>query len=173
MARRSPKMERRESPPRGCDFFLSRALGRRSHLSQLTDPKAGPTAFSYGPDGNLLSVTDPRGGVTRYAYDNRNRRTSRTDPLGRAESYSYDALGNLTGLTDRRGKLAGFSYDGLGRRTFAGFGASAGQPTTYESTVSYTWDGGNRLTQAADSIAGAITRALSCHGVPWFHEGKW
>lgn len=86
MARRSPKMERRESQPRGCDFFLSRALGRRSHLSQLTDPKAGPTAFSYGPDGNLLSVTDPRGGVTRYAYDNRNRRTSRTDPLGRAES---------------------------------------------------------------------------------------
>ncbi len=47
------------------------------------------------------------------------------------------------------------SYDGLNRRTFAGFGTLAGP--TYESTVSYTYDAGNRLTQAVDSITGTIT----------------
>jgi RHS repeat-associated protein len=58
-------------------------------------------------------------------------------------------------FTDRRGKVAQFSYDGLNRRTSAGYGWNG---TAYESTVSYTFDSGNRLTQAVDSISGTITR---------------
>ena len=46
-------------------------------------------------------------------------------------------------------------YDALNRRTFAGFGQSG---SNYESTINYSYDGGNRLTQAADSIAGTIVR---------------
>jgi RHS repeat-associated protein len=49
-----------------------------------------------------------------------------------------------------------FTYDGLNRRTFAGFGTRAGP--TYESTIGYSYDAGNRLTQAVDSVTGAITR---------------
>jgi RHS repeat-associated protein len=53
-----------------------------------------------------------------------------------------------------------FSYDGLNRKTGAGFGAvTNGGNTTYESTIAYTYDSGNRLTQADDSMAGTITRA--------------
>jgi RHS repeat-associated protein len=44
----------------------------------------------------------------------------------------------------------------LNRRTFAGFGTQVGP--TYESTVTYTWDGGNRLTKIVDSMTGTITR---------------
>jgi len=62
----------------------------------------------------------------------------------------------VTQFTDRRGKVTTFSYDGLNRRTFAGFGTQAGP--IYESTVTYSYDAGNRLTQAVDSVTGTITR---------------
>ncbi|MGB8414566.1 MAG: hypothetical protein WCE23_17255 [Candidatus Binatus sp.] len=48
-----------------------------------------------------------------------------------------------------------FQYDPLNRRKFAGFGQRGSQ---YESSINYTWDAGNRLTGATDSIAGTITR---------------
>jgi RHS repeat-associated protein len=73
-----------------------------------------------------------------------------------ARMYAYDANGNLTQYTDRDGTIDIFSYDALNRLSFAGFGynGSAG----YESTISYTWDPGNRMTQLADSVAGTIAR---------------
>ncbi|PYX58555.1 MAG: hypothetical protein DMG76_08565 [Acidobacteria bacterium] len=90
-------------------------------------------------------------------HDNMDRLLSRKDALLNLESYQHDGNGNLTQFTDRRGKVAVFSYDGLNRRTFAGFGMQAGP--TYESTVTNTYDAGNRLTQSVDSIGGTITRS--------------
>ena len=46
-------------------------------------------------------------------------------------------------------------YDGLNRRIFAGFGWNG---SSYESTITDGYDGGNRLTSAVDSTAGTITR---------------
>jgi RHS repeat-associated protein len=66
-----------------------------------------------------------------------------------------DANNNLTQFTDRRGKIDVFNYDGLNRRTFLGFGKSG---NSYESTISYTYDAANRLTQAVDSMSGTVTR---------------
>src|SRR5689334_9484326 len=68
---------------------------------------------------------------------------------------AIDGNDNLASHTDRRGKVTAYQYDALNRRTFVGFGQSG---ATYESTINYTWDGGNRLTQVADSMAGTITR---------------
>jgi len=34
--------------------------------------------------------------------------------------------------------------------------------TPHQSTIGYTWDGGDRLTQVVDSIAGTIARAGAC-----------
>jgi RHS repeat-associated protein len=84
------------------------------------------------------------------------RRASRTDPLHATETYVYDGNGNLVRFTDRRGVVTVYQYDGLNRQTFAGFGASGGG---YQSTINYTWDPGNRVTAAVDSIAGTITRS--------------
>jgi YD repeat-containing protein len=64
--------------------------------------------------------------------------------------------GNLSQFTDRRSKVTTFNYDGLNRRTFAGFGTVAGP--AYESTLSYSYDAGNRLKQVVDSTGGTITR---------------
>jgi RHS repeat-associated protein len=83
------------------------------------------------------------------------RLLTRSDPLGRQENYRYDSAGNLTQFTDRRGKLTAFQYDALNRSIFSGFGQSG---ASYESTVGYTYDAGNRLTQTVDSITGTITR---------------
>lgn len=129
-------------------------------LMKITDAVEGATRFTYDPNGNLLSVTDARNSVTSYTYDSMDRAISRRDPLLRIESYVYDLAGNLTKVTDRRGKVTNLTYDALNRRTFAGFGAVvSGQNTTYESTVTYTSDAGDRLTQATDSLSGAITRS--------------
>ena len=90
---------------------------------------------------------------TVYAYDNFDHLQTRTDTLLRQESYVFDQLGNLTSFTDRRGKPTTYQYDGINRSTFAGFGTAP----TYESTINYTYDGGNRLSKVVDSSSGTIT----------------
>jgi RHS repeat-associated protein len=150
----------------GRTIAITDPLGRTTRLaytslnqvSQTTDPLQGATSFSYDPNGNLLSLTDALGHATAWSYDNMDRAISRTDQLLRSESYSYDSEGNLLTVTDRKGQATSYSYDGLNRMTFAGFGTQVnGGTTTYQSTINYTWDAGNRMTQAVDSIAGTIT----------------
>ncbi len=52
--------------------------------------------------------------------------------------------------------VTNYTYDGLNRRTFAGFGWNG---TSYASTITYTFDGGNRLTQAVDTLTGTFNRS--------------
>ena len=59
--------------------------------------------------------------------------------------------------TDRTGVIDRFTYDELDRQTFAGYRASG---TTYQSTVTSTYDRGDRLTNVVDSSGGTITRAF-------------
>ena len=59
--------------------------------------------------------------------------------------------------------MRGYAYDLLGRRTQAGFGASSTTNPVYESTIAYTYDAANRLTQIADSANGTL--ACSPHTV--------
>jgi RHS repeat-associated protein len=142
-------------------------LGHTTHFSynaldqilQITDPFQNTTVLGYDAMGNLLGLTDALNHAATWSYDSRNRVAVQTDPLGRQATFSYDANSNIISATDRKGQVATFSYDRLNRRTFAGFlTLVSGGVTTYESTINYTWDAGNRMTQAADSIGGAITR---------------
>src|SRR5207249_4470716 len=83
-------------------------------------------------------------------------RATRKDPLLNSESLQYDGNGNLTQFTDRKGQVTTFGYDALNRRTFVGFGTQQPGPA-YQSTITTTYDGGNRPTQIVDSLSGTIT----------------
>jgi len=131
-------------------------------VTQATDAKGGITAFSYDPNGNLLSLTDALhvSTPTTWTYDNMDRVQTRTDPLLRQESYSYDLIGNLVSSTDRKSQVTSLTYDPLNRVKLVGYNTVVnGGVTSYESTVGYTYDAGNRMTQAVDSAGGTITDA--------------
>lgn len=129
-------------------------------VTQVTDAQGDPTTFSYDPNGNLLSLTDANQHTTNWTYDNMDRVQTRTDPLLRGESFSYDLMGNLVSSTDRKGQVTSLSYDPLNRLTLAGYNTVVnGGVTSYESTTAYTYDAGNRMTQAVDSAGGTITDA--------------
>ena len=99
--------------------------------------------------------------TTSWTYDNMDRVATRTDPLLRpSEGFSYDVMGNLVSSTDRKGQVTSLSYDPLNRLTLAGYNTVVtGGVTSYESTTAYTYDAGNRMTQAVDSAGGTITDA--------------
>ena len=128
-----------------------------NQVSKIIDPLNGTTEFTRDVSGRVTQVKDPRNKIITYTYDNMDRVVSRKDALQGATSvelYEYDKAGNLTKVTDRRGKVTVYNYDGLERRTFVGFGAVG---STYESTITYTYDNGNRFQQIVDSLAGTMT----------------
>lgn len=127
--------------------------------TKLTDPLGQATSLTYDGNGNVLTITDARGNATTYTYDPMDRLLTRKDPLRRTETYAYDQSGNVSKLTDRRGKVTAYGYDALDRRTFVGYGTVVPKsgPTTYESTITFTYDGGDRMTKAVDSVYGTLT----------------
>jgi len=129
-----------------------------SLVSQATDPQGNNTSFTYDANGNLLTLTDALSHTISYGYDTMNRKVNHTDALNRSESFTYDLNGNLVSTIDRKGQVTVFSYDGLDQLKQIGYGATfGGGSPTYQSTISYTFDAGNRITQSVDSIAGTIT----------------
>lgn len=128
-------------------------------VTSVTDAQGNNTSFTYDGNGNMLTLVDPAGHTTSYTYDSMDRKASNTDALNRQESFTYDLNGNLSSHTDRKGQITAFTHDGLNRRTLAGFGVTVtGGVSSYQSTVAYTRDAGNRITQISDSLAGNIAR---------------
>lgn len=133
---------------------------RLDRVTKITDPQGAFTTLTYDANSNLTQLTDARGGVTKFAYDAKDRVTTVTDPLLRTDSYVYDGMDNLTQATERNGKISTFVYDALNRLKTAEFGRTlqGSLLTAPDATVTYTWDAGNRLTQAADTQDGTIMR---------------
>jgi RHS repeat-associated protein len=134
------------------------ALDNLNQVKTVTDALGSGTGFVYDPNGNLLTVTDALNHATNYSYDYMDRVQTRTDPLLRGESYTYDLGGNLATFTDRKGQKSTFTFDGVKRLTTAEFGVQPG--STNQSSITYTYDGGNRMTQAVDSAYGTVTRGF-------------
>jgi RHS repeat-associated protein len=126
-------------------------------ITKITDPRGGETTFTYDGNGNLLTLTDARNKTTTWTYDDMDRVETRTDPLSRDESFAHDLNGNVTTWTDRKGQVTTYQYDALDRQTFVGFGTT-GSPPTYASSVTTTYDAGDRATDIVDSLAGTIER---------------
>jgi RHS repeat-associated protein len=137
---------------------LTDPLGRQTgyeydaldRVTSVTDALTGVTRFGYDASGNLLRVTDARGNTTTYTYSSMDRVQSRSDPLLHADRYVYDLAGNLITFTSRKSQATTSVYDALNRRAIVKYADN--------STSTYAWDKGNRLTQVVDSVAGTITR---------------
>jgi RHS repeat-associated protein len=130
-----------------------------NRVKKITDPLGNFVSFAYDPNGKLTSHTDHKGNVTQYSYDTQDRLLTKTDALLKVDTYGYDAAGSINKVTDRKSQVTGMTYDALSRRTQVGYGATIATPTTYANTISYTYDAGDRMTQANDTTNGIITRA--------------
>ena len=128
----------------------SYSYDNNDNVLTMTDPLGHKVTLAYDPDDNLLSVTSPNSGTTRYDYDFLGQRTTRTDPLGRADIHVFDGVGKELRHTDRKGQITTGSYDVLDRLRQITFNDA--------STLTLTWDAGNRVISFADSLNGTISR---------------
>jgi RHS repeat-associated protein len=130
-----------------------------NRLTQVTDANGNATTFTYDADGDLTLVQDANGPAhqTSYTYS-----TSTYSPTvkrcsngNRCFTSIFDPLfGTLTSLQDGRGLTSTFSYDHLQRLTNVQF--NSGNKSGFNQTsTSYAYDGGNRLTSASDSGTGS------------------
>ncbi|MEN3359623.1 MAG: hypothetical protein V7637_3605, partial [Mycobacteriales bacterium] len=127
-------------------------------VRQTTDAAGAVTSYDYDENGDLKTIIDPRTHSTTFDYDDFGRLLTRTDPLGHADTYTYDVLGNVLTHTDRRGLVTEYGTDEAGRLTFVGYGRTGtAAPFSYDSTVTYGWDVGDRLMTVTDSAPGAGT----------------
>jgi RHS repeat-associated protein len=149
----------------GRELAVTDALGSTTRLgydpfddvTTVTDPDAGETKLGYDADGNLVSFTDALGHKTSATYDPLDRLSGDTDALEKSDAYAYDGNGNLTSWTDRKGQVTTLGYDALNRRNFIGYGTTGKPPVQiYASTIGATYDKGNRLTEAVDSVGGTF-----------------
>jgi RHS repeat-associated protein len=126
-----------------------------NQVRKIIEHSGGITELTYDGNGNVLTLKDARNQTTNCVYDNMDRLISYTDSLQGStstETLEYDLNGNPVRAVDRRGKVKTTTYDALDRPTFVGFGTTAG--LNYESSIGYTYDLYDRITQAVDSISG-------------------
>lgn len=128
----------------------------------VSDDFAFATLYSYGKTGNLERRITPDGAVTDYEHDAVGRLTATHYPDGRSVLYTYDQNGNRATLTDQRGtthfvydarnRLAAVYYPGLNPIEYGHDHAGNLSSMTYPDgrTISYTYDGDNRLTGVTD-----------------------
>jgi RHS repeat-associated protein len=129
-----------------------------SRIKQVLDPIGGQVDFAYDANGNLTTFQDQNGNATGYSYNNLSKRHLRTDALTRQDTTLYDGASKFLRFTDRKGQVSGATYDNANRLKVLGFGASVGNPTAYQSTLTYSYDAGNRVTDIVDSLNGTLHR---------------
>lgn len=148
-------------------------LGR---LLSRTDPFGNAIGYSYDTLGRLATITYPGNKQVTYGYDSANRMQTVTSWLGVMATYSYNAAGQLaqvvngngttvsyeyqattgrlTGMHNRKADgtvIASYQYtlDGNGNRTHVDTTQPLEAPPVPQS-VSYAYDGANRLTTAGN-----------------------
>jgi len=155
------------------------------------DSQVSPATSCGGKTGQLCTSTDGKGNVTSYSYDSAGNLTTMTppSPLG-AHTFVYDAAGRKVSERDGRGNTAYTCYDLDDRITQVSYTTAAcASPSgvTYAfdaagnmtsrvtaatgATVSWTYDGQNRVTMQSDSAGSSSTTYDPAGNVLTFTDG--
>ena len=150
----------------GADYSYSYRLD--GNRTEKTDSLNGDTAYTYDGLGQLKSETQTKDGIntsTSYEYDSRGNRINMTNG-GIISSYTYDANNRLlhTTVTDNGSQTdTSYTYDDSGNLTckqsgnptnaegasaeheLSAIGSGAAENTDGAMSVSYSYDGLNRL----------------------------
>src|SRR5450755_2876267 len=114
--------------------------------STSTDAQGNATTYTYDGAGNPLSSSDALAATAAVTYHPDGVVATSLDPKNgtNATTYSQNTSDQLTGITPPTGNSLGsttISYDAFGRVSVVTYGNG--------STVTYTYDQGNRILQAA------------------------
>lgn len=150
---------------------VSYAYDNVDRLSGVTDWTGNMTSYGYDANSNLVNMAYPNGRETGYTYDDGNRLINlvNTDGASVVSGYEYtlDAVGNRLQVTEigsgnssvatayeydvlnrlhtvtYPGTTVTYTYDPMGNRL--SMASTAGNTS---STISYTYDAGDRLLSA-------------------------
>jgi len=150
---------------------VSYAYDDDNRLSGVTSWTGNSIRYSYDANSNLVNMMYPNGRETGYTYDDGNRLVNlvNTDGAGVVSGYEYtlDAVGNRLQVTEtgpgNSSSVTAYEYDLLNRLdtvtypgttvtyTYDPMGNRLSMATTAgntSSTISYTYDAGDRLLSA-------------------------
>ncbi len=136
----------------------------QGRASQVVDPLAHKTVYTYDADGNVETVTDANGHKTTYTYDANNQPIKVKQANGILTETGYDGAGHVVNQTD--GKKNETKYvrnvlgevteviDPRGRKTVKEYDAAGNLKTLKDPatrTATYTYDPANRLVEVGYS----------------------
>lgn len=124
-------------------------------------------SYVYDEDAGRITVTDAEGSSKQYQYNELGLFTSVTHDEGNTYGKAFNESGKLTSLTMPDGTVHQVGYDSLGRLTeYAPFSATGGVKREYSDSgalsqvmlpgsrsLSYSHDGGGRVTAMNDEIS--------------------
>jgi YD repeat-containing protein len=122
-----------------------------SRLTQRTDARTNITNYTVDADGNTTLVSYPNSTTVSQTFDANDNKTAMTDSHGNW-GFTFDNIDRLTATSDPSSRTTGITYDAGSRRT-----QLTRQDTT---TVTYGYDGGNRLNSLTDSAISATATTL-------------
>ncbi|QYZ80444.1 RHS repeat protein [Methanofollis formosanus] len=150
---------------------VSYAYDNVDRLSGVTDWTGNTTSYGYDANDNVVNMMYPNGRETGYTYDNGNRLINLVNKDGASVvsgyAYTLDAVGNRLQVTetgpDNSSLTTAYEYDVLNRLhtvtypgttvtyTYDPMGNRLSMATNAgnaSSTISYTYDAGDRLLSA-------------------------
>jgi len=135
--------------------YIRNAIG---NATQTTDPMGRITTNTYASNLiDLLSIRQRVGTnldlLALFTYSTNHLLLSSVDAAGQTNYYGHNEHGQLTALTNARNEVVTMAYDtnGLMTNITSAVGVISG------ATVSFTYDGTNRLRTVTDSLGHTVT----------------